>query len=279
MGDVGGRKWIESQPDELAGQREIMLRLLDWSESDARVKCLGVACSVGRGAGDRLSDLDMGMWLETSDFEAVVADIHRAVDAAGELIESYHHKLPGVTIKHERIFAQYADRCQLDLVVMPTDEGLAGVKDFVLLYNADGLVPTDFEHRPVTPIQVREWAFNGWACLADVGKYLRRGSPWEALERLHQARAEFWRLLAASYRVPNPQYGVTSILDFAPDRMPAELAGTVAPLDLDGLLAAARALASRLSTVGDLLDPELSATLPTAMAAYVTADLDLIETR
>lgn len=241
---ISGREWIESQPDELAGQRKIMLRLLDWSESEERVKWLGVACSVGRGAGDRLSDLDMGIGVEAEDFDAAVADVHRAVDSAGELVESYHHKLPGVTITHERIFAQYADRCQMDLVVMPAPEGFGGIKDFVLLYNADARVPAEFANRPVTPAQVREWAFNGWACLADVGKYLRRGSPWEALERLHQARAEFWKLLATSYGVPNPQFGVTSILDFAPDRMPAELAGTVSPLDISDLLASALDLAA-----------------------------------
>ena len=77
-----------------------------------------------------------------------------------------------------------------------------------------------------------EWAFNGWACLADVGKYLRRGSAWEALERLHQARAEYWRLLATSHEVPNPQYGITSLLDFAPDQVPARLALTTSDVDL-----------------------------------------------
>ncbi len=272
-----GREWIESQPDELAGQREIMLRLLRWCESDERVRWFGVACSVGRGAGDRLSDLDTGLGVETDDFDAAVQAAHRAVDAAGDLIESYHHKLPGLTITHERIFAQYADRCQVDLVVMTAAEGFGGIKDFVLLYDADGRALTEFEQPPVTPVQVREWAFNGWACLADVGKYLRRGSAWEALERLHQARAELWRLLAVSYDIPNPQYGVTSILDFAPDRMPEDLAVTVSPLELSSLREAARDLASRLGTVGDLLAPELAATLPNAMAAYISADLAAIE--
>ncbi len=274
-----GRAWIESQPDELAGQREIMLRLLDWCESDERARWLAVGCSVGRGAGDRLSDLDMGLGVEADDFEAAVTDVHQAVDSAAELVDSYRHKLQGVTITHARIFAQYTDRCQIDLVVMPVPEGFGGIKDFVLLYNADERLPAEWVQQPVTPAQVREWAFGGWACLADVGKYLRRGSLWEALGQLHQARAEFWKLLAASYGVPNPQYGVTSILDFAPDRMPAELAGTVSPLDTGGLLAAARDLASRLNSAGDLLDPDLSATLPNAMAAYITADLALIEIR
>jgi hypothetical protein len=273
----GGREWIEAQPDELAGQRELMLQLLDWCGTEERVRWFAVGCSVGRGAGDRLSDLDTGIGVETDDFDAAVADIHAAVDQAGELVESYHHKLPGVTIEHERIFAQYANRCQIDLVVMRAPEGFGGIKDFVLLYNADERVPAEFESKPVTPAQVREWAFNGWACLADVGKYLRRGSLWEALERLHQARAELWRLLAASYAIPNPQFGVTSILDFAPDRMPADLARTVSPLDLASLLTAARDLAGRLGGIGDLLEQDLAIALPNAMAAYITADLDAIE--
>jgi hypothetical protein len=273
-----GREWIAGLPDELSGQRKIMLSLLDWSEADERVGWLVVACSVGRGNADRLSDLDMGLAIDVpeADFDAAVADVHQAVDQAGDLIESYHHKLPGVPFTHERIFAQYADRCQVDLVVIPLAQDYGPVKDEVVLYGPGERRTAVFEPRPVTPVQVREWAFNGWACLADVGKYLRRGSAWEALERLHQARNECWRLLATAADVPNPQFGVTSLLDFSAKPLPAELAATASALDLAGLLAAALALADQLTEVGQALTPELSAALPDAMADYITADLAVL---
>jgi hypothetical protein len=213
------------------------------------------------------------MVVATADFDAALADVHLAVDGLDELVESYQHKIDGLTITHGRIFAQYANRCQVDLVVIPATESYGTVKDEVVLYDPDGLRTDRFEPRAVTARQAREWAFNGWACLADVGKYLRRGSAWEALERLHQARAEYWRLLAAGHHVPNPQYGVTSLLDFAPEQVPACLADTVSDLDPARLTAAARYLAAQLTAVCDRLPPELRAALPTAMATYITADL------
>jgi hypothetical protein len=271
-----GREWIEELPAELEGQKAIMLGLLDWCEADERPKYLVVACSVGRGVGDQLSDLDMGMGLESPDFDAAVADAHEVIDGAGELVDSYTHKLPGLTMPHERIFAQYANRCQVDMVVIPASEQYPGVKDEVVLYDPEGIRAAKWQPASVTPKQVREWAFNGWNCLADVGKYLRRGSAWEALERLHQARAEYWRLLATSVEVPNPQYGITSLLDFAPDQVPASLARTASDLDLTRLLRAARQLAEKLAGVGSQLKPELAAVLPVPMAAFITADLESI---
>lgn len=267
------RAWIEAQPDALAGQRRIMLALADWCEADERVRWLAVGCSVGRGAGDGLSDLDLGMGIQAEDFDAAVADVQRAVDGLSELVDSYHHKLPELASTHERIFAQYANRCQVDLVVLPDEHPVKGPRDFVLLYDADDHEVITSQQLEVTPDQVRSWAFNGWACLADVGKYLRRGSAWEALERLHQARAELWRLLAVAAEIPNPLYGVTSLLDFAPDRVPPEVAATTSNLGLASLLSAARSLASQLTKAGRQLTPAHQAALPTAMATYITADL------
>jgi hypothetical protein len=275
--NIEGREWIEALPPELDGQKAIMTGLLDWCEADERAKYLVVACSVGRGNADRLSDLDMGMGLDSPDFDAAVRDAHQVINNAAELVDSYTHKLPGVAMPHERIFAQYANRCQVDMVVIPAGEKYPGVKDEVKLYDPEGIRAANWEPTPVTPKQVREWAFNGWACLADVGKYLRRGSAWEALERLHQARTEYWRLLAISADVPNPQYGVTSLLDFAPNHVPASVAATASDVYLTHLLRAARKLAAELAWVGTRLKPEHREVLPNAMAAFITADLELVE--
>lgn len=272
-----GRDWISRLPAELDGQRAIMLGLLDWSQRDERVRCLMVACSVGRGAADRLSDLDMGMVVTSDDFEAAVADVHRAVDGLPGLVESYQHNIEGLASPHRRIFAQYANRCQVDLVVLPAAETPGAIKDEVVLYDPDSLRTTKWEPQPVTSKQVREWAFNGWACLADVGKYLRRGSAWEAHAQLHRARAEYWRLLATAHDVPNPQYGITSLLDFAPGQVPVHMADTVSDLDLARLTAAATRLAKDLTEAGDLLTPDQRAALPTAMASYITADLSALQ--
>ncbi len=268
-----GRGWINDLPDEMAGQKAIMLRLLDACEADARVRWLAVGCSVGRGAGDPLSDLDMALGVRDEDFDAAITDIRAVVDGLADLVDSYHHLLPERTGPHERIFAQYADRCQLDLVVFPASADIGTGPSIVMLYDADDVIVVRTERPPVTPEQVREWAFRGWCCLADVGKYLRRGSAWEALAQLHEARNCWWQLWAVAHDVRDSRYGIISILDFAPGIVPAEAAGTVPRLDLAELTSSAQKVAALLGDVGAYLAPEYLAVLPDPMAAYITADL------
>jgi hypothetical protein len=274
LNGMSGRAWIDQLPAELDGQKAIMRRLLQVCESDDRIRWLMIGCSLGRGNADRMSDLDMALGVRDDDFDAAIGDVRAAADQLAELVESYHHQLPGLTERHERIFAQYTDRCQLDLVVFPASFDIGKGPSPVILYDPGELIVVSGARPPVTAEQIREWAFRGWCVLADFGKYLRRGSLWEALECLHEARANLWRLLAVAGDVPDARYGITSLLDFAPGRVPAQMAGTVAELDPDRLLAAAQRLARLLGGIGEQLPAELREQLPEAMAAFVTADLE-----
>jgi hypothetical protein len=268
-----GRDWIEALPDELSGQRALLRRLLAACEANETIRWLVVACSVGRGAADRFSDLDMGMGVSDDSFDTALADVRRIIDDLGELVDSYSHQLPNRSLRHERIFAQYANRCQIDLVVIPASQSIGAVKDETMLYNRGEHEVAPFEPQILTAEQLREWAFAGWCALIDLGKYLRRGSPWEALQRLHEARDWAWRLWAAVLDVPNPQFGLTSILDFAPGRLPAGMGPTVSDLEPASLLAAARTVAAQLAEAGEQLPPALRGLLPAAMACYVSDDL------
>ena len=271
-----GLDWIDDLPPELAGQRALLRGLLALCDADDRISWLVIGCSLARGAGDRLSDLDMAMGIRDEDFEAARPDIRRAVDGLGELVESYYHQLPGLTQAHERIFAQFADRSQVDLVLFPASVPGGSVPNVVALYDPDDRLVIAGERKPVTSGQIREWAFGGWCALADLGKYLRRGSTWEALARLNEARAQLWQLWAVTLDVPDPQYGLTSILDFAPGQVPASFEGTVADLDPGRLLDAARRVAALLHEAGERLPDDQRADLPGAMARYITADLEQI---
>jgi hypothetical protein len=271
-----GLDWIDDLPPELAGQRALLRGLLTLCDADDRISWLVIGCSLARGAGDRLSDLDMAMGIRDEDFEAARPDLRRAVDGLGELVESYYHQLPGLAQAHERIFAQFADRSQVDLVLFPASVPGGSVPDVVVLYDPDDRLVTAAERKPVTSGQIREWAFGGWCALADLGKYLRRGSTWEALARLNEARAQLWQLWAVTLDVPDPQYGLTSILDFAPGQVPASFEGTVADLDPGRLLDAARRVAALLHEAGERLPDDQRAALPGAMARYITADLEQI---
>jgi hypothetical protein len=302
-----GRAWIDRLPDELGGQQAIMRRLLTFSEADPDVCWLAIGCSVARGAGDRMSDLDMGIGVYEEVFEAARDRIRLAADGLGDLVESYHHQLPGVPPPHERVFAQYADGCQLDLVILPAVLPGGPLPRTVMLYDRDGQVaaagsgtaisngsgraaehgiaadegkaePADGGPAPGPGAgQLREWAFGGWCALADLAKYVRRGSVWEALDRLHEGRTQLWRLHAAASGIADPQYGLTSVLDFAPDDIPGGIEETVAGLSLPSLLAAARQVARLLTATGQRLPAGAQAALPHAMATYVTHLLDSIE--
>ena len=271
-----GPDWIDDLPPELAGQRGLLRGLMALCEDDDRIRWLVIGCSLSRGAGDRLSDLDLAMGIRDEYFDAARPDLRRAVDGLGELVDSYHHQLPSVAQAHERIFAQFADRSQIDLVLFPASVPGGSVPNVVVLYDPDDQLVIASETRPVTPAQIREWAFGGWCALADLGKYLRRGSAWEALARLNEGRALLWQLWAVTLDVPQPQYGLTSVLDFAPGRLPPSFEGTVADLDPARLLDAARQVAALLNEVGDRLPDDQRAVLPEAMARYITADLEQI---
>jgi MFS family permease len=285
-----GRGWAARLPAELAAQRALLDGLLDLCEADGNISWLVIGCSVARGAGDRLSDLDVGMGVRPEAFEATAAAVRGAVDRLGDLVDSFHHQLPGVTVTHDRVFAQFADGSQVDLVVFPASVPGGSVPNVVVLYDPDGqlVVPpattapattgpattVPAERRPAGgPEQVREWAFLGWCALADLSKYLRRRSAWEAYDRLQEARTQLWRLQAAAHDVPDPQYGLTSILDFSPGAIPAGIEDTVAGLEPARLLAAAQRLAALLDEAGRRLEADQRAALPDAMARYVTAGL------
>jgi hypothetical protein len=203
---TGGRAWIAALPAELAGQQALLTRLVGYCEADPRVRWLVIGCSLGRAAADRLSDLDLAAGVTAADFDAARAGLRAAVDGLGDLVESFEHQLPGVTGPHARIFAQYADRGQVDLVVLPDTVDAGTIPDVVVLHDPGNVVTIAPRAAAVTPELAREWAFLGWCAVADLGKYLRRGSAWEARGRLEEAREQLWKLQAAAGGVAQPQY-------------------------------------------------------------------------
>jgi hypothetical protein len=274
-----GSAWIEQLAADLAGQKAILRGLLRLCEATDSIRWLVIGCSFGRGAADWLSDLDVAIGVRDEDFASSLPQIRQAVGSLGDLVDSYHHRLPGVLTVHERLFAQFAGRLQLDLVVFAASEPIGSVPDAVVLYDPDDLVAGSADRPAVTAEQIREWAFESWCALADAGKYLRRRSVWEALDRLHAARARFWQLWAVAQQVRQPQYGLTSILDFAPGQLPPGIERTASDLDPARLLAAAQQLARLLNEIGLLLPADQRAALPAAMAGYISDDLAEIDIR
>ncbi|HUC22619.1 MAG TPA: hypothetical protein VMA73_07925 [Streptosporangiaceae bacterium] len=299
VGALTGRAWLAALPAELAAQRRVMTGLVDRCETWPLVRSLLVGCSLGRGAADALSDIDAALGIDAERGQAGadrVATAEEMVVAAlpdlGSLIDVLRHRTGTADQWARRIFAQFADGTQLDLAVIAQADieirrGGGGAPDFVTLYQAStppGSLPPDVRAPgggahpggeppaayAVTGDQVREWAFLGWCALIDADKYLRRGSLWEAHNRIHQARHHIWALWAAAHGALYPWHGLSQVLDHDPDNLPPGVEATIAGLDTADLYRAARASTDVLATVSAAAARRHAADLPTAMAAYVT---------
>ena len=254
----------------------MLRRLLVGVRADSRWQILELSCSFARGAGDRYSDLDLGLGAREQAWPDCLQAIDPLVSALGEVVDILHQPIAEWGNRpHQRTFVQYRNGVQLDLVAFPTPPGIGLSPQSIALHDPDGLL-----HQTVTPrimhansTDIREWAFLGWTALADLTKYLRRGSLWEALQRLHEARTQVWRLWAAAQNVPYPLFGLTAVLDEPQAGVPPGIESTVAALEENDLLRAGQACALLLEGAGALAAKRLQANFPTDMATYVISEL------
>ena len=285
-----GRAWLAAMPAELTAQRHVIAGLADRCETWPLAMSLLVGCSLGRGAGDALSDIDAALGVDAERSAAgggpvgVVAGlVERALPDLGQLVDVLRPEPPAGEQWRQRIFAQFSDGTQLDLAIVAQEDIRlrrrdGGAPDFVPVYEADP-PGSDAGHArgeqtaaayAVTADQVREWAFLGWLALIDLDKYLRRGSRWEAHNRLHEARHHIWALWAAAAGAMYPRHGLSQVLDHDPADLPPGIEATVAGLDAADLRRAARASASVLAAVSTAAARRHPADLPAGLAAYVT---------
>lgn len=270
---VSADEWIAGLPPELAAQKALLVGLLEWCRSTPLARLFMVGCSLARGNADWMSDLDVGIGVDDDGLDQAVALLKQEMSRLGPLVECFDHRLAGVAAPHRRIFAQYADRSQVDLVVEPASTA----------HFSPGVVLYDPEERSSTvtakgfragPEDVARWAALAWTALADVGKYVRRGSAWEAHGRVEEARAHFWRLLAVAEGIAQPEYGITSLLDAQPGPpLPEQVAATATGTDLSGIVAAATVLGRLLDDVQGRLRAQASYVFPDALGVFVVGDL------
>ncbi len=191
----------------------------------------------------------------------------------GELVDLLEHRIAEWgDIPHRRFFAQYRNGVQVDLVALPVSRRAGMPVGSIARYDPDRRLATTLKSslERATAETVREWTFLGWIALANIDKYLRRGSSWEALEQLHEARTHLWRLWAVTCGAPYPAFGLTSALDQPLAATPAGLEHTVATLELHDLSRAAIALASLLRQISASAADAVGAQLPDAMGTYIS---------
>jgi hypothetical protein len=238
--------------DAAADPWKIVDALAEWAERTLWCDWVELAGSLGRGAGDLVSDVDagLGVVLDGASYDdrrdAALAAAREYAVVSDELIQ--HLGSPDKPADH--LVLQYADGRQLSLVVMPADSrpGLApGSKP---VFDRSGRLAEPFTPSALTSTdeERREWAFLGWWALADTAKHAGRGRVWRAIESLHEARTCLWRLHAAELGVDYPGFGAVSV-ENADLPAPPGLAATVpAAAEPAAVAVAARAL-------GDVLDP------------------------
>lgn len=241
-------RWIDGLPPALSGQADVLRRLLAESRRDERIRLLVVGCSLGRGAADQHSDIDALMAVTPDAWAGYIAGSAELLERLGAVADSSRKRVEVAGGEpYELVWALFADDVQLELVISRAEDDTRARPDWVVLHDPDRRV---IDVRPptyATAEQVREWAYEGWSTLILCEKYIARGSLWEALETLHGARTRVWRLWAAARRVPDPQYGLTAVLDSVDPSPPPGIEATQAPLDRIALARAALACADLMN--------------------------------
>jgi hypothetical protein len=267
--------WLQSLPETLSPQRRLIEKLLGHVRIDDRLRLFVVGCSIGRGAGDRLSDVDALVGVRGRTFDEVTRQSTEIVHAGGDVLDLFQQIMPATSPEghpYQHTYAHYADGVELDLVLAVAQETQPPRPDWIGLYDPDGTVRGEPTRRVASPDDVRAWGFNCLVRLHACAKYLARGSLWEAHLMLERARSDYWCVWATSEGVADPLYGVTAVLDDARQPLPAGIERTVALLDRPALARAALALVDLLLVAWPGADAAVEGSTrraPTPLAADV----------
>lgn len=277
--------WLSTLGLDMGRHREAIAAFARLCADNCAVSSFSVGCSIGRGAGDALSDIDAAVGVSTArgsagaaDVQAVEAWVLAALPALGEVVDVLRTGSDSTDFVIRRVFVQFTDRLQLDLAVIAEGEVRRGeaAPDFVPVFWREGapVSTAGWSAHEVSPEQVREWAFLGWRALLDADKYLRRGSVWEAHQRVHEARECIWVLWAAARRAAYPWHGLSQVLDDSPDLLPPNIETTVAALDAHDLRRAVIAATQVLADTSAAAATAWNAHLPSALADYTQRTLN-----
>ena len=264
--------WLSALRARLPRHAQLIDELVAICRDDDRIRVLELQCSIARGAGDELSDLDLGIAATDDAWERVADELPDRLRAIAPTVDLLAHTIPEWGARpHRRLFVQYRDGRQIDLVVQPAGAVSGRVPGAIVLHDPDGRLATERIVRlaTATAADVRAWEVLGWESLANVAKYLERGSAWEALARLTEARDLALRLWAVAEAVPYPAFGLTSLLDADSPSLPPGLDATAARADPDELRAAAAACAGLLRRAADRARRRVGAGDESPMAGWV----------
>ncbi|MGI8881579.1 MAG: hypothetical protein ACR2KJ_13950 [Jatrophihabitans sp.] len=207
------------------GPWRLVHQLTAWAIAHEWCDWLELGGSLGRGAGDELSDIDAGVGITGESFDDSVSATLRAATGfapvADSLVQSF-----GSTSKH--LVLQYIDGRQLSLVVSPAEQRPGLPPGSIALLDRTGRLAGPWQPGAFTASDddLREWSFLGWWAIGDALKHASRNRPWRALAALDEARTMVWKLHAAALGIDYPGFGAVSV-ENADAQAPTGLAPTL----------------------------------------------------
>ena len=214
------------------------------ARDDERIRVVVVGCSIGRGVGDELSDIDALIGVRADAWSAVLVESHGWIERAGTVLDMHQMLMPEGAPEDRRSqysYVQFANGVEMDLNVSRVRDDWRRRADWIVLYDPDHAVPAEIVRSTQNDEDIRRWGYAAFTRLGAVAKYVTRGALWEAHSCLELARGDVWRIWAVAEGVADAQHGVAAVFDDPRRPVPPMMQQTVAALDREPLIAAALA--------------------------------------
>jgi len=198
---------IATQESDAGGPRALVAELESWATATSWVIWLELSGSLGRGAGDRYSDVDAGIGVsEVGHLDSIEAAVSDFGAVAARVREPF-----GAGMTH--LITVYRDGRQLSLVVMPEDGRRGLPPEAMALVDKAGHLREKLDRNRWDPddTEMRRWTFMSCLGAADALKHAARGRMWRAIRSLSEARDLYLQLIAAREGVVFPQFGAVSL--------------------------------------------------------------------
>jgi hypothetical protein len=216
-----------TEPDPWA----LVEALNDWALRTDWVDWVEVGGSLGRGAGDALSDVDAGIGVREPGqdhtgqdhtgrdhagqnhtgqvSEARIAEARSAAESFAPIAATLTQPLGDAT----HLVCVYEDGRQLSLVVFDAEVRTGLPPQAIATVDKSGRLstPLDQTRWDADHATVREWTFLAWIAIGDAARHRLRDRPWRALKALTEARDQLWRLRAHELGLVFPMFGAVTV--------------------------------------------------------------------
>ncbi|MFG3339810.1 hypothetical protein [Glycomyces sp. NPDC048151] len=253
----------------MSDPRALVEALNDWARRTEWVDWVEIGGSIGRGAGDELSDVDAGIGVHgLADHPDRVDEARAAIAAFAPVAAALAQLIAGATT---HLVCVYEDGRQLSLVVLDAEARNGLPPQAVATVDKSGRLSQTLDRDRWDPDEaaVREWAFLAWIAIGDAARHRHRGRTWRALKALTDARDHLWQLWAHANGLVYPQFGAVTVENADAEPPPGIEATHPADLSAKEFHRALTALARLLQpyTTGDLA--ALAATVERRLALLV----------